>query len=392
MSYANNQQSIHSSQSSSTKTTITNQPSTTHFIKYENVIYKLTLSTDGKQRRWIYVTPLHNHRNETKGNDVSGHTGNKRTVMKVSNATIPITLSTVHHTNNLYENFNHNNHKVNNIKNDDDDGNDIQNGNVARAFLNTRQNVANDSNRKLDFEKLSHIELKKATIHKNFKQSNNGITNESNDEYRNIDEYQGNQGKEKPFMASLQNDENGRSYYHRRHGFNPFDKNLFANDGVVNKNRLPPLIKNDFVKNVPNGNDLSTTHQRYAIPTATTTTTTQSSALIPSFHHHLKQSNKFAQNDYYRLIEGRHRKYILRSNPFRSVDNEATGKYGFWDGQNKSFDPVRLQLMLTHHESILPQPHFWGIRGYGLYSFAAGNDLHNNLPNGAYKVERDFDN
>lgn len=343
------------------------------------------MSTDGKQqRRWIYVTPLHNHHhNETKGNDVSGHTG-KRTVMKVSNATtIPITLSAVHRTNNFYKNFNHNTqHKVNNINHDD---NDIQNGNVVvpRTVLNTRQNVEHD-NRKLDFEKLNRIEWsEKATIHKNFQQSNNGITNTSNDEH---------QVEEESSVASFENDENGRSFYHRRrHGFNPFDKNLFANDGVVkNGIRLPPLIKNDFVKNdFPNGNDLSTTYQRYAVPT---TATTQSSfAPIPSFRR-LQSSNK---NDYYRLIEGRrHRKYILRSNPFYSDGNGAAGnKYGYWDGQqHKPLDPVMLQLMFTHHESILPQPHFWGIRGYGLYSFAAGNDLHNNLPNGGYKVERDFDN
>lgn len=346
------------------------------------------MSTDGKQQRWIYVTPLHNHHhnNETKGNDVSGHsviirTGNKRTVMKVSNATIPITLSTVHHTNNLYKNFNHNNYKVNNINNNDNDD-----GNISTKFLNAQRNVEND-NRKLDVEKLSRIELlKRATINRNFKQSNNGITNKSNDEFKNIEEYQGNIGKEKSFIASFkkdEKDENERSFYHSRHGFNPFDKKLFANDGVVNKNRAT-LIKNDFIKTVPHGTGLSS-YQRNTIEPATT----QSSALIPSFRH--LQSNKFTQNDYYHLMEGRHRKSILRSNPFYS-GNEVNGKYGIWEGHNKSFDPVVLQLMFTHHESILPQPQFWGIRGYGLYSFSAGNDLHNNLPNGRYKVERDFDN
>lgn len=349
------------------------------------------MSTDGKQRRWIYVTPLHNYQNETKGNDVSGHSGNKRTVMKVSNATIPITLSSVHH-NNLYKNFNHNKHKVN-MKNVDD--NDSRNGTTItslRTHLNTRQNVQND-NRKLDVEKLSYIQLGKATIHKNFKQFNNDITNKSNDDgYRSIDEYPENikkeKEKEKSFMASSEKDENGRSFYRRRHGFNSFDRNSFANDGVVNKNRLPPLIKSE--KNVPNHNDLSTYHQRYAVPIASTTTTQSSSALIPSYRR-LQSSNKFPQNDYYPLIEGTHRQYNLRSNPFYA-GKTTTGKYGLWDGHNKSFDPVVLQLMFTHHESILPQPHFWGIRGYGLYSFAAGNDLHNNLPNGGYKVERDFDN
>ncbi|XP_037030863.1 myb-like protein D [Bradysia coprophila] len=380
-SHEHNLQSIHSTQSSSTKTTITNQPSTTHFIKYENVIYKLTLSTDGnnKRRRWIYVTvtPLYNqHHNETKGNDVSGHTGNKRTVMKVSNATIPITLSSVHHTKNVYENFNHNNR------------NHIRNGNISRTFLNVRQNGDND-NRKLDIQKLSHIEMQKATIHKNIQQSNNGITNKSNDKFSKIEEYQASRANEKAFAASLRNDKNQRfNVYHRRHSFNPFDKNLFANDDVVNKNRFLPLIKTDFVKNLPNGKDLST-YQRYTIPT---TTAAQSSTLIPSSSFlHLQQSNKIPQNDYYRSIEGRHRKYILRSNPFYSGAVVA-GNYGFWNGQNESLDPNVLQLMFTHHESILPQPHFWGIRGYGLYSYAAGNDLHNNLPNGRYKVERDFDN
>ncbi|KAJ6638278.1 hypothetical protein Bhyg_11012 [Pseudolycoriella hygida] len=367
-SYGNNppSSSHHSTQSSSAETIITNQPSTTHFIKYENVIYKLILSTDGKQRRWIYVTPLYNHHNETKGNDASGHTGNKRTVMKVSNAIVPITLSTIRHINDLYENFNHNNHKVNNVKNDDN----IQNANVSGALLNTLENFEDD-NRKLEDEKLSYIEWKDVSIHKNFKQSNNGTTNESN-EYRNMGE---NHGKEKSF----QNGENGRSFNHRRNEFNPFDKNLCANDGVVNKNRFHPLIKNDLVKNVANGNDLST-YQRHDITTIAT-------SLTPSLCH--PHSNEFTQN-HYRLIEGRHRKYILRSNLFHS--DEVTDKHRFGDEYNNSFDPVVLQLILTHHENIIPQPHFWGIRGYGLYSFAAGNDLHNNQPNGAYKIERDFDN
>lgn len=319
------------------------------------------MSTDGKQRRWIYVTPLHNHHqnNETKGNDVSGHTGNKRTV---SNATIPITtLSTVHHTNNLYKNFNHNNHhKVNNIKNVD---NVIRNGNIlSRTHSNTRQNVQDD-NEKLDVEKLSHIELEKAEIHKNFQQSNNGITNKSNDEYRNIGEYQKNVGRAKAFLASFEKDENG-----------------------IGSSNQTPLIKKDFVENVPNDYDLSTYRRRYTIPIATTPS---SSALIPPFRH--RQSNRFALNDYYPLIEGRYRQQNVRSNA-RHTGKKVAGKYGFWDGQNKSFDPVVLQLMFTHHESIFPEPHFWGYRGYGLYSFAAGNDLHNNLPNGGYKVERDFDN
>lgn len=388
-SHESNQQSIHSAQSSSTKTTITNQPSTTHLIKYENVIYKLTLSTDGNKRRWIYVTPLlHNHHNETKGNDVSGHTGNKRTVMKVSNATIPITLSTVpHHANNLYKKFNHNNRsniKHDNDDDDDDNGNDIQNGNVSKRLFNTRQHTSD--NQKLDVEeKLSSIELmKKATIRKNIQQSSsNRITNKFNDEFiKHIDESRRrHKGEEK---SSAQNDKNGKSsiLHRRRRPEYTFDKNVFPNDGVVNKNRLPPIIKNDFVKNVPNGNDL-TTHQRYATPT------TQSSALIPfSSPYHQLETN-FPQSEYYRLIENKQRKYILRSNPFHS--GTIAGRYGFWDGLNKSLDPVLLQLMFTH-KSILPQPHFWGIRGYGLYSFAAGNDLHNNLPNGRYKVERDFDN
>lgn len=314
------------------------------------------MSTDGNKRRWIYVTPLmYNHRNETKGNDVSGHTGNKRTVMKVSNATIPITtLSTVHHTNNLYKNFNHNNR--NNSINDGD--NVIENIISKRLTFNTRQNVEKIDNRKLDVGKLSNIRLmKKATIHKNFKQSNNNSTNNSNDEFRNIGEY----------AVDVRSS--------RRHGYNTIDKNVFANDVHTNKNRLPPFVKNDFVKNIFNSNNL---------PIATQ----QSSAHIPSspFHRHHLQSNKFPHNEHYRLIEDRHRNYYtIRSNPFSS------GEYGFWDGQHKSLDPVLLQLMFTH-ESILPQPHFWGIRGYGLYSFAAGNDLHNNLPNGGYKVERDFDN
>lgn len=34
-------------------------------------------------------------------------------------------------------------------------------------------------------------------------------------------------------------------------------------------------------------------------------------------------------------------------------------------------------------------PLYWGLSGYGLYSYSAGNDLHNNQPMGSYKFVRD---
>lgn len=56
---------------------ITNHPSATYFIKYENVIYKLmttlAASSDGKHRR-IFVTPLVHA--QTQENTISGHTSN----------------------------------------------------------------------------------------------------------------------------------------------------------------------------------------------------------------------------------------------------------------------------------------------------------------------------
>jgi hypothetical protein len=50
-----------------------------------------------------------------------------------------------------------------------------------------------------------------------------------------------------------------------------------------------------------------------------------------------------------------------------------------------------LQVMLSHYGRYLPIPQFWGVQGNGLYSYSAGNDLHNNGPNGAYKIVQDYD-
>jgi hypothetical protein len=53
-------------------------------------------------------------------------------------------------------------------------------------------------------------------------------------------------------------------------------------------------------------------------------------------------------------------------------------------------NPV-LQVLLSHYGKYLPTPHFWGVQGNGLYGYSAGNDLHNNAPNGAYKIVQDYD-
>jgi len=53
-------------------------------------------------------------------------------------------------------------------------------------------------------------------------------------------------------------------------------------------------------------------------------------------------------------------------------------------------NPV-LQVLLSHYGKYLPAPQIWGVQGNGLYSYSAGNDLHNNAPNGAYKIVQDYD-
>lgn len=57
-------------------------------------------------------------------------------------------------------------------------------------------------------------------------------------------------------------------------------------------------------------------------------------------------------------------------------------------------DRVALQIFLSQYGAYLPLPKFWSSRrgGYGWYGNGAGNDFHNNLPSGAYKIEDDFDN
>lgn len=74
------------------------------------------------------------------------------------------------------------------------------------------------------------------------------------------------------------------------------------------------------------------------------------------------------------------------------VNVNSVAGYGIWN-RHIAPDPI-LQVALSHYgsPSIQNRPHFWGISGYGLYSYGAGNDLHNNLPNSRYKVERDLDN
>ena len=59
-----------------------------------------------------------------------------------------------------------------------------------------------------------------------------------------------------------------------------------------------------------------------------------------------------------------------------------------------------LQLLLAHNGRGVPKnqserprrvmPLYWGLAGYGLYSYSAGNDLHNNQPIGVYKHVKEY--
>lgn len=83
----------------------------------------------------------------------------------------------------------------------------------------------------------------------------------------------------------------------------------------------------------------------------------------------------------------------------------ATGNHGYKDisglnsrnirNRHYHYSPIApdpfVQIMLSHYGKYFSRPQFWGLSGYGLYSFAAGNDLHNNLPNSRYKVQEDLD-
>lgn len=59
------------------------------------------------------------------------------------------------------------------------------------------------------------------------------------------------------------------------------------------------------------------------------------------------------------------------------------------------FDSL-LQLFWQQHQgnsqkfANYAKPIHWGLSGYGLYSYSAGNDLHNNQPIGSYKHVRGY--
>lgn len=71
------------------------------------------------------------------------------------------------------------------------------------------------------------------------------------------------------------------------------------------------------------------------------------------------------------------------------------------EGSHQPPNPL-LQLLWSHnlgnfHKFSSPfgqprvvMPLYWGLSGYGLYSYAAGNDLHNNQPRGSYKHVREY--
>lgn len=66
-------------------------------------------------------------------------------------------------------------------------------------------------------------------------------------------------------------------------------------------------------------------------------------------------------------------------------------KFGIYE-RHRPPDPM-LQVLLSHYGRYLPLNQYLdgGLREYGFYSYSAGNDYHNNLPNGGYKVEEDYD-
>lgn len=64
--------------------------------------------------------------------------------------------------------------------------------------------------------------------------------------------------------------------------------------------------------------------------------------------------------------------------------------------QNPLLQILLAQNVENSHKFLAPfgkprvfMPLYWGLSGYGLYSYSAGNDLHNNQPTGSYKYVRE---
>lgn len=105
------------------------------------------------------------------------------------------------------------------------------------------------------------------------------------------------------------------------------------------------------------------------------------------FHHHPQPT--YSLNPPYfdsnLSQEGNGNKIQLGYDKFLQSKNNY--KFGIYE-RHRPPDPM-LQVLLSHYGRYLPLT--GDLREYGFYSYSAGNDYHNNLPSGGYKVVEDYD-
>lgn len=112
------------------------------------------------------------------------------------------------------------------------------------------------------------------------------------------------------------------------------------------------------------------------------------------YHHHPQPTYSLNPPyfDSYLSQEGNGNKIQLGYDKFRqsNIQKNNNYKFGIYE-RHRPPDPM-IQVLLSHYGRYLPLNHFnGGLRGYGFYSYSAGNDYHNNLPSGGYKVVEDYD-
>lgn len=105
-----------------------------------------------------------------------------------------------------------------------------------------------------------------------------------------------------------------------------------------------------------------------------------------SFHHPLPYFDSYLSQ------EGNGNKIQLGYDKFlqSNIQKNNNYKFGIYE-RHRPPDPI-IQVLLSHYGRYLTLNRFnGGLREYGFYSYSAGNDYHNNLPSGGYKVVEDYD-
>lgn len=451
---------IHDSiQSSSAKTKITNQPLTTHFIEYENKIYKLKTSSEDFLKQdsivvdtndatskvgngeilWPNQQQLLKNKNvpmvrAKKGEHddvvvVSGHTrktngGSKIETIKVSSTTNNVTSihkNVANITNNIKRITNNDNDFDDDDDNDDDkDSTNINHSTIINTYVITNTNTnenrimnfnkhqkqkprqtsssSKSNNGKMNFdEKLSFIDdglngietvimsdgttsnvLKTGTDVEHHHQHSNHIKYNPR-EYNVMEEQQEDDIITSSSRKSLQTSSLNENLY------TPFYKSKSYNSDRIN--RIPVSL--NYISSQGNSNNNKRINRIDCNTPLTHFPELTDNFNFPSIdrrrlHKQLVQSNYDSANVGYTNKEGGDGGGDVNSHEIRKCIN------GVWN-RHVPPDPI-LQIILSHYGKYYPYPNIWAVRGNGWYSYAAGNDLHNNLPNGNYKIEGDFDN